>query len=79
LLEQLPGHYESGYEYKYFVPILVDHDWGSDDSELTELFETSSRALGELNSFSRIVPNVDLFNRLHRMKNEWRIAIQDEY
>ena len=58
------GHFETGYEYKYFVPNHVNHDWGSDDSELAELLETASRTLGELNSFSRLVPNVDLFIRL---------------
>ena len=58
------GHHESGYEYRYFVPNHVNYDWGSDDSELAELLETASRTLGELNSFSRLVPNVDLFIRL---------------
>ena len=55
------GHYESGYEYKYFVPNLINHDWNSDDTELFERLETASLALGKLASFSQLVPNVDLF------------------
>ena len=58
------GHYESGYEYKYFVPNTINHEWVSDDSELAEILENASRTLGALNSFSRLVPNVDLFIRL---------------
>ena len=58
------GHYESGCKYKYFVPNKINLDWTTGDSELLEQLENASRTLGELNSFSRLVPNVDLFIRL---------------
>ena len=55
------GHFEKGYQYKYFVPNSINHDWIWNDSSLSELLELASKSLGELNSFSRFVPNVDLF------------------
>ena len=58
------GHHESWLEYKYFVPNTINHEWSSDDSELAEILENASRSLGALNTFSRLVPNVDMFIRL---------------
>ena len=58
------GHYESGYEYKYFVPNSINLDWVTADSEVWEIFGSASRSLGKLDSYSHLVPNVDLFIRL---------------
>ncbi len=58
------GHVEFGCEYKYFVPNPINHEWVSNDAELAEILEDASRSLGALNTFSRLVPNVDLFIQL---------------
>jgi hypothetical protein len=41
----------------------VDHGWTWDDPRVNTLLEEATQALGELNAFSRIVPDVDLFTR----------------
>jgi len=62
------GHYEQAFEYKYFVPNRIDDDWAWTDSEINSLLEKAAVKLGELNSFSRLVPNIDLFIQLHVAK-----------
>lgn len=62
------GHYEAGYEYKYFVPNKVNEEWMWEDPTIGKLIEKAAIKLGELNSFSRLVPNIDLFIQLHVTK-----------
>lgn len=62
------GHYEQGIGYKYFVPSFINDEWSWQDSSINNLLEKASLRLGELNSFSRLVPNIDLFIQLHVTK-----------
>lgn len=62
------GHFEKGAGYKYFVPTTINHQWEWVDSSLNTLLERASIKLGELNSFARLVPNIDLFIHLHVTK-----------
>ncbi len=62
------GRFEKGYNYRYFVPETVNHQWQWADGTINELLEKASIKLGELNSFARLVPNIDLFMELHVTK-----------
>lgn len=62
------GHYEKGYDYRYFVPNPINRQWEWADGSLNQLLERASIRLGELNSFTRLVPNIDLFIHLHITK-----------
>lgn len=62
------GHVEQGIGYKYFVPSLINDEWTWQDASINTLLEKASLRLGELNSFSRLVPNIDLFIQLHVTK-----------
>jgi len=63
------GHYQnSGLGYKYFVPSTIAGQWQWTDQELNRLLEKAAIALGELNSYSRFVPNIELFIQLHVTK-----------
>lgn len=62
------GHYESGFNYKYFVPNNINDCWTWSDPSLNHLLEKAAVRLGELNSFSLLVPNIDLFLQLHVAK-----------
>lgn len=62
------GHYEQGIGYRYFVPSMINDDWTWNDPAISRLLEKASLRLGELNSYSRLVPNIDLFIRLHVTK-----------
>ena len=62
------GHYEQAVGYKYFVPSKIDDEWTWSDPAISGLLEKASLRLGELNSYSRLVPNIDLFLELHITK-----------
>ena len=62
------GHYEQSAGYKYFVPNKINDEWTWKDPTISKLLEKASLKLGELNSYSRLVPNIDLFIQLHVTK-----------
>ncbi len=62
------GRLQSRYQYKSFEPTLLNHDWQWQDSQINVLLESANRALGELNAFSLIVPDIDLFIQMHVVK-----------
>jgi Fic family protein len=64
----IAGSYKEGYEYKYFTPTPINHQWEWSDSMLAVLLEKASVSLGELNSYARLVPDVSLFIQLHVTK-----------
>ena len=62
------GKYKQQYEYKSFDPETINHAWTYSDGEIQQLLSEADRALGELNAFSQLVPDVDLFIRMHIAK-----------
>jgi len=62
------GQYENRYEYQAFLPEPVCHEWVVADPELTDLLGRADRALGELNAFSQLIPDIDFFIRMHVAK-----------
>ncbi|MEW6411999.1 MAG: Fic family protein [Candidatus Zixiibacteriota bacterium] len=62
------GKWLKGYKYKYFLPNEINHDWEISDSILQRKIEIVSLRLGELNSFAKFVPNIDLFIQSYVMK-----------
>ncbi|MBA5249925.1 hypothetical protein MNB_SUP05-SYMBIONT-4-943 [hydrothermal vent metagenome] len=49
------------YNYQYFLPESINHNFEIDNGDLQVQLEKSTRLLGELNAMARIVPDVDLF------------------
>ena len=62
------GRLQQRYQYKSFEPVLVNHAWIWEDPTINTLLENATRALGELNAFSLIVPDIDLFIEMHVVK-----------
>lgn len=62
------GRWQPRYQYKSFEPIPVDREWTWEDPRINLLLEQATRALGELNAFSLIVPDIDLFIEMHVVK-----------
>lgn len=63
-----PGRWQQRLQYKSFEPVPVNHDWHWEDPQINVLLEAANRALGELNAFSLIVPDIDLFIEMHVVK-----------
>lgn len=69
LIEQFDaGHHEPINGYKYFVPTKINQEWIWKTPIINQLLERASLKMGELNSFSKLVPNIDLFLQLHITK-----------
>lgn len=62
------GVYRQEYQYKSFLPETINHTFVWDDPQINMMLENATRALGELNAFTMIVPNVDIFIQMHIAK-----------
>src|SRR5690554_6093290 len=62
------GRWVPQYQYKSFSPVTVNHEWCWEDPQINTLLERASRALAELDAFTLIVPDVDLFIQMHITK-----------
>lgn len=62
------GSWRQRYQYKSFEPVPVNVEWTWEDAAINTLLEAANRALGELNAFSLIVPDIDLFIQMHVVK-----------
>lgn len=62
------GRYEAQYEYQSFLPSLINHPWVIADPALLQLQSQADRALGELNAFSQLIPDVDFFIQMYVAK-----------
>ena len=62
------GRWVKQYQYKSFSPVTVNHEWTWNDPQINTLLEEAIRAIGELNAFSLIIPDVDLFIQMHVVK-----------
>ena len=63
------GHFHKSHTgYEYFIPTKINDTWIWDDPKVNLLIEKAAIKLGELNSFSKLVPNIDLFIQLHVTK-----------
>ena len=68
LEKYISGEIRKSIGYKYFMPSFINDEWIWTDPKLNKLIENASFELGQLNSFAKLVPNVDLFIHLHITK-----------
>ena len=62
------GKYITQTEYKSFLPAEINSEWQVDQAELQTILEEAHLGLGELNAYSRHIPDVDTFIRMHIIK-----------
>ncbi len=59
------GRYLYINDYKCFVPSIINCDWQWKDAKLNKLLAEANRQIGELNAYSLLIPNVDLYIQMH--------------
>jgi len=62
------GRYIQQGHYKSFQPNLINRSWSLDSMELVQLLGQADRELGRLDMYSDYIPNIDLFIRMHVLK-----------
>jgi Fic family protein len=62
------GKYIKQTEYKSFLPVKINNEWEVDQPKLQTILEETHFRLGELNAYSRHIPKVNTFIRMHIIK-----------
>ncbi len=62
--EYKSGIFKEGYDYKYFMPSLINKTFSWDSPDINALLEKASFKLGELNSFAKLIPDTDMFIKM---------------
>lgn len=62
------GHYQQEFKYKSFIPNKINHEWVWSDAKVNSLLSEANLSLGNLNAFSLYVPDIDVFIRMHLVK-----------
>ncbi|MHB1183723.1 MAG: Fic family protein [Desulfobulbia bacterium] len=62
------GHYVQQDHYQSFQPNPINRAWVLDNMALVQLLGQADRELGRLDMYSDYIPNIDLFIRMHVLK-----------
>ncbi len=62
------GSLKQQLEYKSFSPEYINHEWKIDDPAIAVLLEEARGSLGELNAYTKIVPDVDMYVQMLAMR-----------
>lgn len=58
------GRLEAQLEYRSFLPEPINHGWTIFDPQVLQLLGQADRALGELNAFAQLIPDIEFFIRM---------------
>lgn len=62
------GHHEQQRAYRSFLPTPVNHEWIVSYPAIQQLLGQTDRALGELNAFAQLIPDIDFFISMYVAK-----------
>ena len=62
------GTFTKQYGYRAFYPNILDKQWIIENPQINTLLEDATYHLGQLNAFSTFIPDVDVFIRMHIIK-----------
>ncbi len=62
------GTFTKQYGYRSYHPNFLNHEWVLESPQINSLLEEANYKLGQLNAFSTFIPNVDVFIKMHIVK-----------
>lgn len=65
LEEYEAGKYVQMKDYRAFIPRKINYNWEWSDTKLNKLLSEADRQIGELNAYSLLIPNVELYIKMH--------------
>ena len=65
LEEYISGNFEQQAGYKAFIPSKINNQWEWRYPKLNTLLEKATLELGALNSYSELIPNIDIYIQMH--------------
>ena len=66
--EFIAGIYQNQGSYKSFQPNFIHREWSIDDMSIIQLLSEADRMIGRLDMYSEYIPNINLFMRMHILK-----------
>jgi Fic family protein len=64
----ITGIYKQQYQYKSYLPGFINKPYIWKDETINVLLSEAMQALGELNAYSRLLPQIDFFIHMHVLK-----------
>jgi Fic family protein len=61
-------YFKQQYQYKSFTPFLINKQFEWENKDIDILLEKATRFLGELNSYSLLIPDIELFIKMNVKK-----------
>ena len=58
------GIYNRIEDYRAFILSKINYNWGWEDTKINRLLEEASFRIGELNAYSLLVPNIDVYIKM---------------
>ena len=74
------GMYTRVEDYRAFILSKINYDWSWEDSKMNKLLALASREIGEINAYSKCMPNMDIYIKMYRISeacNSMRIDGSD--
>ncbi|MCF6330741.1 MAG: hypothetical protein L3I99_04260 [Sulfurimonas sp.] len=65
LVDYKAGSFKQEYKYKSFLPTKINHTFIWDDAKINMLLEKATMLLGQLNAYTDLIPNVDIYIKMH--------------
>lgn len=62
------GNFRQQFQYRSFSPTTINGLWEWSDVQVNSLLSEANRWIGELNAFSKLLPDVDLYIKMHVLK-----------
>lgn len=59
------GTYRNQDNYRSFLPTTINQDYEYSDMMITKLLSEAERQLSKLNTYARLLPNIDLYIKMH--------------
>ncbi len=59
------GMYTKVADYRAFILSKINYDWSWEDPKINKLLSSACQELGELNAYTKTIPNIDTYIKMY--------------